>query len=60
MQPKNNQHFLITAIASFSFFFQVQAQGSYLAGDFHQHTTYTDGGYSFGHMMRKNAQFGLD
>jgi len=34
------------------------AQG-YLTGDFHQHTTYTDGSYTIGHMMSKNNQFGL-
>jgi len=33
---------------------------SYLKGDFHQHTTYSDGSYSFAHMMAKNNQFGLD
>ncbi|MFZ4582040.1 MAG: hypothetical protein ACOYM7_05255, partial [Paludibacter sp.] len=32
---------------------------SYLTGDFHQHTTYTDGSYTIGHMMSKNNQFGL-
>jgi hypothetical protein len=32
---------------------------SYVTGDFHQHTTYTDGSYTFGHMMEKNNQFGL-
>jgi len=32
---------------------------SYLTGDFHQHTTYTDGSYTIGHMMAKNNQFGL-
>ncbi len=37
----------------------VSAQ-SYLKGDFHQHTTYTDGSYTIGHMMSKNNNFGLD
>jgi len=32
---------------------------SYLTGDFHQHTTYTDGSYTIGHMMSKNNMFGL-
>ncbi len=32
----------------------------YLAGDFHQHTTYTDGSYSYDYMMEKNKEFGLD
>lgn len=38
---------------------QTNAQ-SYLKGDFHQHTTYSDGSYSFAHMMAKNNQYGLD
>lgn len=33
---------------------------NYLKGDFHQHTTYTDGSYTIGHMMSKNNKFGLD
>ncbi|MGB4575909.1 MAG: T9SS type A sorting domain-containing protein [Paludibacter sp.] len=37
---------------------QIAAQ-SYLTGDFHQHTTYTDGSYTIGHMMSKNNQYGL-
>jgi hypothetical protein len=36
------------------------AAQSYLKGDFHQHTTYSDGSYTIGHMMSKNYQFGLD
>jgi hypothetical protein len=36
------------------------AQSGYVAGDFHQHTTFTDGSWSMGHMMQKNAEFGLD
>ena len=36
------------------------AAQSYLKGDFHQHTTYSDGSYSFAHMMAKNNQYGLD
>ncbi len=35
------------------------AAQSYLTGDFHQHTTYTDGSYTIGHMMSKNNQYGL-
>ena len=38
----------------------VAPQARYVRGDFHQHTTYTDGSYSFAHMMDKNNQFGLD
>jgi len=37
----------------------VSAQ-QYLRGDFHQHTTYTDGNYSFAYMMNKSHQYGLD
>jgi len=36
------------------------SQAGYLRGDFHQHTTYSDGSYSIGHMMSKNNQYGLD
>ena len=36
------------------------AQTGYVAGDFHQHTTYTDGSYSFAHVMAKNNQYNLD
>ncbi len=32
----------------------------YLPGDFHQHTYYTDGSYTFDDVMRKNDEFGLD
>ncbi len=40
---------------------EAKAQNAgYVTGDFHQHTTYTDGSYSFAHMMTKNNMFGLD
>ncbi len=39
---------------------QINPAAGYVAGDFHQHTTYTDGSYSFAYMMSKNNQFGLD
>lgn len=35
-------------------------KGSYLAGDFHQHTYYTDGSTTFDFVMEKNNEFGLD
>jgi hypothetical protein len=35
-------------------------KGAYMAGDFHQHTTYTDGSKTFPFVMEKNDQFGLD
>jgi hypothetical protein len=37
-----------------------EAQGCYVAGDFHQHTTYSDGSFSFGYMMEKNNKYDLD
>ena len=36
------------------------AQEGYVAGDFHQHSTYTDGSYTIGHVMQKCSEFGLD
>jgi len=48
------------ALAMCCSFILAHGQGKYVAGDFHQHTTYTDGSYSFGYMMDKNNQFGLD
>ena len=38
----------------------LQAQGGYVAGDFHQHTTYTDGSYTIGKMMEMIQQKGMD
>lgn len=38
----------------------LNAKGKYISGDFHQHTTYTDGSYSFGYMMKMNNFYGLD
>jgi hypothetical protein len=35
-------------------------KAGWVAGDFHQHTTYTDGSNSFKTVMDKNNQFGLD
>ena len=35
-------------------------QEGWVAGDFHQHTTYTDGSNSMKTVMYKNNQFGLD
>nr|WP_319397499.1 T9SS type A sorting domain-containing protein [uncultured Carboxylicivirga sp.] len=36
------------------------AQSGYLKGDFHQHTTFTDGSFNIDHVMAKNNEFGLD
>jgi hypothetical protein len=35
-------------------------KGKWLAGDFHQHTLYTDGSTTFDFVMAKNNEFGLD
>lgn len=34
--------------------------GMWVAGDFHQHTTYTDGANPFATVMEKNYEYGLD
>lgn len=34
--------------------------GDYVAGDFHQHTTYSGGDYSFGYVMEASKKYGLD
>jgi hypothetical protein len=37
-----------------------EREGRWAAGDFHQHSFYTDGGSTFDYAMSKNNQFGLD
>src|SRR5512143_1519734 len=37
-----------------------QYSGEYLTGDFHQHTTYSGGEYSIGHVMEASDKYGLD
>ncbi|MEI6090140.1 MAG: T9SS type A sorting domain-containing protein [bacterium] len=37
----------------------MSAQSGWVAGDFHQHTTFTDGSYSIMYMMQKDAQYNL-
>jgi hypothetical protein len=34
--------------------------GGYYAGDFHQHTTYSGGEYTIGHVMQADYKYGLD
>ncbi len=36
------------------------AQEGWVAGDFHQHTRFTDGDFSMEHVMKKGVEFGLD
>jgi len=38
----------------------IYSSSGYIGGDFHQHTTYTDGSYSFGYLMDRSNSFGLD
>ncbi len=38
----------------------MSAQPGWVSGDFHQHTTFTDGSYSIMYMMQKNAQYNLN
>ena len=40
--------------------FKDKGEGKWMSGDFHQHTTYTDGSYPFAFMAQKNNEFGLD
>lgn len=56
---KGMKKILSIIIFSVPFFNHIESQ-SYLKGDFHQHTTYTDGSFSIGYMMKKNNDFGLD
>ncbi len=52
---------VLIALATAAALAQGQAQTNrYVAGDFHQHTTYTDGSHSLGFQMSMNNQFGLD
>jgi len=59
---KKSMKFLKTNILTLVMcsFMLAHGQGQYVTGDFHQHTTYTDGSYTMGHMMDKNAYYGLD
>ena len=34
--------------------------GEYVSGDFHQHTTYSGGDYTIGHVMEASDKYGLD
>ena len=59
---KKNYHLkaIVTLFLAGAFYFSAPAQGSYVTGDFHQHTTYTDGSYTIGHRMEMSNKFGLD
>jgi len=50
----------ITTLLVFNATTNASAQGRYITGDFHQHTTYTDGSHSMSYMMEQNNKFGLD
>jgi hypothetical protein len=53
---------VLTALVAVALGLSVSAklEGGYVAGDFHQHTTFTDGANPFATVMDKNDQFGLD
>jgi hypothetical protein len=53
-------HSLLLTLALFAGTGVINAQPGYVKGDFHQHSTYTDGSWSIQWMMSKNNQFGLD
>jgi hypothetical protein len=48
---------LVTIFFAFS---KINAQPGWVVGDFHQHTTFTDGSYSLFYMMQKNAQYNVN
>ncbi len=48
---------ILTVLVSIS---NVSIAGTYLPGDFHQHTLYTDGSYPFFTVMASNVEYGLD
>lgn len=52
---------MIISIALLLFIFgnKIYAQ-DYVAGDFYQHTTYTDGRWNIFEVFRKECEFGLD
>ncbi len=47
-------------LAAITGFNSVLSQPGYVVCDFHQHTTFTDGAFSFNYVMKKNAEYGLD
>ena len=51
---------IFTIVLAGACYFPALTQSGYVTGDFHQHTTYTDGSYTMGHMMEMNNKFGLD
>ena len=62
MKNKNLQVSLVTLLIIMSIIISTKtaAQSGYIAGDFHQHTTFTDGSWTMNHVFSKNAEFGLD
>ncbi|MEI6127159.1 MAG: hypothetical protein WCQ99_11470, partial [Pseudomonadota bacterium] len=53
-------NFLLTPALFLALAQGAMAAGDYVTGDFHQHTTSTDGSYSYEYMMEKNNAYGLD
>lgn len=51
---------VLIAVIAFCGFTVVKSQSAYVAGDFHQHSTFTDGSWNIHHVMKENNEFGLD
>jgi hypothetical protein len=63
--PQIRKTFLMIAVASAFFLASCKngtedQTGVYVSGDFHQHTTYSGGDYTIGHVMEASARYGLD
>ncbi len=57
---KNAAKLLMAASIGICTLQNANAQSAWVTGDFHQHTTFSDGSYSFFYMAQKNAEYGLD
>jgi hypothetical protein len=51
---------LVSVAVSMCADYSENPSGEYVAGDFHQHTTYSGGDYSFGYVMEASNKYGLD
>ena len=51
--------YIYILLLSICFSSRAQTPG-YVSGDFHQHTTYSDGYFNFGFVMQMNNKYGLD
>lgn len=61
MKTKMVKKMIVAMLVVVTFFgTSAKAESGYVSGDFHQHSTYSDGSYTIGYMMDKSNQFGLD